>query len=162
MRAASDNTDSPTGRFAAGDAPYRTAPIALVAFVVILAVPHAARAGHLGSVSGPVQLALKSSLGKPFSFFPHAPGRESCMIPRGGPPPGGHSVAGTCATQVVAQKDRSNQYVVTFTEWWAWRSFHYQGAPRRRQHHFWRLIVRASGRVAFGGQGGDFPPQFVH
>jgi hypothetical protein len=51
--------------------------------------------------------------------------------------------------------------IVTFTEAWAWQTFHYAGAKRRRQHHLWRFAVLPGGRVVVVGSAGDFPPQWV-
>jgi hypothetical protein len=40
-------------------------------------------------------------------------------------------------------------------------SFHYNGSPRREQHHSWRFRVLTAHHVVRGGGSGDFPPQFA-
>jgi len=55
----------------------------------------------------------------------------------------------------------SGRPVVVFTESWPWRSFHYDGSPRRLQRHSWSYLVSRFGKVTALGDSGDFPPQYA-
>lgn len=104
-----------------------------------------------------IVLVQRSRVGSGFGFFPSHVEAEPCVIHGGGPAPG-LRIRGVCATRVVLQAGRTT---VVLTERWPWRAFHYSGSPRRPQHHSWRFVVSASGKVTAAGHAGDFPPQFV-
>ena len=95
-----------------------------------------------------------------FTGCPRTLGVGSYVIYGGGPAPG-MRVTGTCATAVSLRPHGRLRAVVTFTESWPWKSFHYSGTPQRRLHHSWRFGVLASGHVVQMGDSGDFPPQSV-
>jgi hypothetical protein len=65
---------------------------------------------------------------------------------------------GECSTRVTR---RGGRIVVTLTEVWAWRTFHYAGSPDRPQHHTWSFAFRPTGGVRSIGSSGDFLPQWV-
>jgi hypothetical protein len=124
--------------------------------------------GHTAAPPGPGTVASTredraivrvqaSDVGGGFGFFPSHLGAERCVIRGGGPGPG-LRVHGLCATRVLLHGTTAT---VVFAERWPWRAFHYSGVARRPQHHSWRFVVSASGKVMAAGHGGDFPPQFV-
>lgn len=105
-----------------------------------------------------VRAALGSSL-VPSGLFSSASGRLGCTIQGGGPAPG-LRLASTCTTS--ATQDSSGVWIVTFTEYWDARQFHYQGEPATGQlSHSWTVRVDKNGQVSFAGDRGNFPPQAV-
>src|SRR5437763_9717203 len=67
-------------------------------------------------------------------LFPTRIGSPRCIIHGGGPAPG-LRIDGICTTDARCGNDLRRRCMVVFTETWAWRKFHYSGAPQRRQHH---------------------------
>ncbi|HEY8786047.1 MAG TPA: hypothetical protein VIN63_06180 [Candidatus Limnocylindria bacterium] len=106
-----------------------------------------------------IRLALDSQFGFA-DLFAESSARVDCVIKGGGPPPG-ISVPGSCATSVVRDGSTAT-VVVTFTEYWDGRSFHYAGEPGIGElFHTWTLTVDPTGRVTVESDRGNFPPQQV-
>ncbi|HEV8654391.1 MAG TPA: hypothetical protein VGR85_02635 [Candidatus Limnocylindria bacterium] len=93
-----------------------------------------------------------------FAVFPTSVGSHSCQIRGGGPPPG-ISVPGTCRTEVEAS---GFDYIVRFVETWDASRFHYAGEPGSGElQHTWSFAVSGSGTVVVQPDTGSFPPQWV-
>jgi hypothetical protein len=93
-----------------------------------------------------------------FAAFPTSVGSQSCQIRGGGPPPG-ISVPGTCRTEVEAS---GSNHVVRFVETWDGSRFHYAGEPGLGElQHTWSFAVSSSGTVVVQPDTGNFPPQWV-
>jgi hypothetical protein len=93
-----------------------------------------------------------------FAAFPTSVGSQSCQIRGGGPPPG-ISVPGTCRTEVEAN---GSTYVVRFVETWDGSRFHYAGEPGSGElQHTWSFAVSGSGTLVVQPDTGNFPPQWV-
>jgi hypothetical protein len=108
-----------------------------------------------------IQLVLTSSAANGsalFALFPRSVGSHSCQIRGGGPPPG-ISVPGTCRTEVDAS---GSNYVVRFVEFWDASRFHYATEPGSGElQHTWAFAVTVSGIVVVQPDSGNFPPQWV-
>ena len=93
-----------------------------------------------------------------FATFPKTAGLEACDIRGGGPPPG-LLITGTCRTDVQAS---GSSYVVTFTITWDARQFHLAGEPSSGQlQHSWPFVIDAAGVVTPNQDSGNFPPQYA-
>jgi hypothetical protein len=106
-----------------------------------------------------VRLALGSSWGiaSP-TIFPQSVGSQSCQIKGGGPPPG-IVVPGTCRTEVESS---GSNYVVRFIETWDASRFHLAGEPSSGElQHTWSFVVSGTGVVVAQPESGNFPPQYV-
>ena len=91
-------------------------------------------------------------------LFPTSVGSQACQIRGGGPPPG-ILVPGTCRTET---ETRGSGYSVKFTELWDARTFHYADEPGSGElHHSWSFLVSATGVVVIEASSGHFPPQRV-
>jgi hypothetical protein len=108
-----------------------------------------------------IQLVLKTSAANGsalFALFPRSVGSQGCQIRGGGPPPG-ISVPGTCRTEVEAS---ASNYVVRFVEIWDASRFHYATEPGSGElQHTWAFAVSLSGLVVVQADSGNFPPQWV-
>ena len=112
-----------------------------------------------------IKMAMTSSTGKAWGvsrLFPTKPGTVKCVIRGGGPPPG-IRVPGTCSTTIVHPTRVSA--TVRFVETWNAHRFRGPGA-HGRQHlsHTYELKIstRALGdKVVRSRDYGDFPPQRV-
>jgi hypothetical protein len=93
-----------------------------------------------------------------FTIFPKTVGSQTCQIKGGGPPPG-IVVPGTCRTKVEAS---GPNYVVRFVETWDASRFHHQSDPSSGElQHTWSFVVSGTGDVVAQPQAGNFPPQEV-
>lgn len=89
--------------------------------------------------------------------FPDQVGKVEGSIHGGGPAPG-IEVPGSFETAV--QKNDDGSYIVTFTESWQAKDFHYAGEDKENLSHYFKYKVTAYGAEAIES-GGDFPPQAV-
>ena len=93
-----------------------------------------------------------------FTIFPTTVVSRTCQIKGGGPPPG-ILVPGSCRTEVEAS---GPNYVVRFTETWDASRFHHQSDPSSGDlQHTWAFVVSGTGEVVAQPQTGHFPPQDV-
>jgi len=97
----------------------------------------------------------KEKLG--ISKFPDNSSKVDGVIEGGGPSPG-IEFPGEFETKI--EKNGDNSYIVTFTESWNAKEFHYSGQTGPMRSHFFKYEV-TSNNVRSIGDGGDFPPQFV-
>lgn len=105
-----------------------------------------------------VRAVLTSSGFDRSMLFPTSVGSHACQIRGGGPPPG-ILVPGTCRTEI---ETRGSGYSVKFTELWDARTFHYADEPGSGElHHSWSYLVSATGAVILEASSGHFPPQYV-
>ena len=105
-------------------------------------------------------IKLAKSSGIVGRLFPDREARIECVINGGGPAPG-IQVRGMCETS-VARDAAGTPTVVTFTEYWEAREFHYADEPGTGQlSHSWSFTVDGNGRVTFLAMSGNFPPQWV-
>jgi hypothetical protein len=105
-----------------------------------------------------IRTVMESPAGASFAQFPKTVGSQACTIRGGGPPPG-ISVSGTCRTD--AQLSGSS-YRVNFIYSWDASQFHYAGEPSSGElQHTWSFIVDATGTVAVQPDSGNFPPQYA-
>lgn len=89
--------------------------------------------------------------------FPDQVGMVKGIIHGGGPAPG-VEVPGSFETAV--QKNDDGSYLVTFTESWNAKDFHYAGEEKGNLSHYFKYKVTSYGAEAIES-GGDFPPQAV-
>ena len=120
---------------------------------------HARRALRPGSAAVAISKVLASEQGGPFGSFPRHPGSESCLVDEGGLAL--RKIHAQCSTPVVFPPGRGGQALVSLTQTWPWRLFHYAGSAKRPQRHSWRFTLLATGRVIADGSSGDFPPQWA-
>lgn len=106
-----------------------------------------------------IRLARDSEFGFA-DLFVDSPARVDCVIKGGGPAPG-IRVPGSCATS-ASREGSTGAVIVTFTEYWDGRSFHYAGEPGVGElSHLWVFAVNPAGRVTVLANSGNFPPQQV-
>ena len=106
-----------------------------------------------------IRLARDSQFGFADLLF-ESPARVDCVIKGGGPAPGTR-VPGSCATS-VSRDGTTGAVIVTFTEYWDGRSFHYAGEPEIGElSHSWVFVVGPAGDVTLLANRGNFPPQLV-
>lgn len=132
------------------------AAVPLIVFTGVVSSQSVAWADSLPGGAA-IHTVLASRLGGDFRYFPHYVGSARCGIPF----VWGRRIKGTCTTQVAPRRGHGGQTLVTFSERWPWREFHYSGAPRRTLHHHWVFDLLPSGKIVFVHQTGDFPPNFA-
>jgi hypothetical protein len=85
-------------------------------------------------------------------MFPDHAGRIACTLAAAV-----ELVAGTCQTSAAPN---GGLFVVTLTESWDARKFHYQSDPSYGQLSVsWRYSVDSAANVTFLGRSGNFPPE---
>jgi Rieske Fe-S protein len=122
-------------------------------------IPGQSRATQVMGPNDAIRVVLASSsvVAGP-AIFPRSVGSQTCQIRGGGPPPG-IVVPGTCKTEVEAS---GSNYVVRFVETWDASRFHYAGEPSSGElQHTWSFVVSSSGVVVAQPESGNFPPQYV-
>jgi hypothetical protein len=110
---------------------------------------------------GYIAMAMRSSEGQSWglSVFPQGAGTRKCVIRGGGPPPG-ILVPGTCSSSVVLRGN--DEALVRFVERWNARDFHADSGGRQRLSHTWEITISLQGKhVVASRDYGDFPPQLV-
>ncbi len=91
-----------------------------------------------------------------FAVFPRHAGSQDCLIRGGGPPPG-LAIPGTCTTEVRAIK---SGHTVAFAQAWDAARFHLAGEPSTGVlRTTWTFVVTADGNVTLDAMSGSFPPQ---
>ncbi len=120
--------------------------------------PQATATSRLMSPEVAVRAVMTSPEFGGWMVFPTSVGSDACQIRGGGPPPG-ILVPGTCRTEI---ETRGSGYSVKFTEFWDARTFHFADDPGSGElHHSWSFVVSATGAVILEASSGHFPPQHV-
>jgi hypothetical protein len=110
-----------------------------------------------------IAMAKQSSQGESWGLgvFAKGVGTAKCVIRGGGPPPG-ILVPGTCTTSV--RLHGSDEATVRFVERWNARDFFADSPRRRNLSHTWEITVsrQAAGDHVVGSRHyGDPPPQLI-